>query len=47
MVHRIKWEEDIIKNPDGKEVPNKCVLVWKVRNRVFVKINRNGVTFYN
>lgn len=31
MVHRIKWEEDIIKNPDGKEVPNKCVLVWKVR----------------
>lgn len=29
MQHRIKWEEDIVKDPDGNEVPNKCVLVWE------------------
>ncbi|XP_025832417.1 U4/U6 small nuclear ribonucleoprotein Prp3 isoform X2 [Agrilus planipennis] len=29
MLHRIKWEEDIVKDPDGREVPNKCVLVWE------------------
>lgn len=29
MLHRIKWEEDIVKDPDGNEVPNKCVLVWE------------------
>lgn len=40
MVHRIKWEEDIIKNVDGKEVPNKCVLVWKgtIKQRNFGEI---------
>ncbi|CAH0559492.1 unnamed protein product [Brassicogethes aeneus] len=29
MLNRIKWEEDIVKDPDGIEVPNKCVLVWE------------------
>lgn len=29
MMHRIKWEEDIIKDNDGMDVPNKCVLVWQ------------------
>ncbi|KAJ8971747.1 hypothetical protein NQ314_000563 [Rhamnusium bicolor] len=29
MLNRIKWEEDTVKDPDGKEVPNKCVLVWE------------------
>ncbi|CAB3381821.1 Hypothetical predicted protein [Cloeon dipterum] len=30
MLNRIKWEEDNIKDGDGNEVPNKCVLVWEV-----------------
>ncbi|EAT36165.1 AAEL011745-PA [Aedes aegypti] len=29
MLHRIKWEEDLVKNADGNEVPNSCVLVWE------------------
>ncbi|KRT81839.1 hypothetical protein AMK59_5102 [Oryctes borbonicus] len=29
MLHRVKWEEDTVKDPDGNEVPNKCVLVWE------------------
>lgn len=29
MLNRVKWDEDIVKDPDGKEVPNKCVLVWE------------------
>uniref|UniRef100_A0A1A9WSR4 Uncharacterized protein n=1 Tax=Glossina brevipalpis TaxID=37001 RepID=A0A1A9WSR4_9MUSC len=29
MQHRIKWEEDMVKGPDGQEVPNSCVLVWE------------------
>ncbi|GJQ69096.1 hypothetical protein Trydic_g6260 [Trypoxylus dichotomus] len=29
MLHRVKWEEDMVKDPDGNEVPNKCVLVWE------------------
>ncbi|KAL1505948.1 hypothetical protein ABEB36_005391 [Hypothenemus hampei] len=29
MLNRIKWEEDVVKDPDGNEVPNKCVLVWE------------------
>ncbi|XP_065353073.1 U4/U6 small nuclear ribonucleoprotein Prp3 isoform X1 [Cloeon dipterum] len=29
MLNRIKWEEDNIKDGDGNEVPNKCVLVWE------------------
>ncbi|XP_011298839.1 U4/U6 small nuclear ribonucleoprotein Prp3 isoform X1 [Fopius arisanus] len=29
MSTRIKWEEDIVKDNDGNDVPNKCVLVWR------------------
>ncbi|EZA52724.1 U4/U6 small nuclear ribonucleoprotein Prp3 [Ooceraea biroi] len=29
MMHRIKWEEDIVKDNDGNNVSNKCVLVWE------------------
>lgn len=29
MLHRVKWEEDLVKNADGNEVPNSCVLVWE------------------
>uniref|UniRef100_A0A224XG85 Putative u4/u6 small nuclear ribonucleoprotein n=1 Tax=Panstrongylus lignarius TaxID=156445 RepID=A0A224XG85_9HEMI len=29
MMNRIKWEEDIVKDADGKESPNSCVLVWQ------------------
>ncbi|XP_044735067.1 U4/U6 small nuclear ribonucleoprotein Prp3 isoform X2 [Chrysoperla carnea] len=29
MLNRIKWEEDIVKNADGNDEPNKCVLVWE------------------
>lgn len=29
MLHRIKWEEDLVKNADGNEVPNSCVMVWE------------------
>ncbi|XP_066248608.1 U4/U6 small nuclear ribonucleoprotein Prp3 [Euwallacea similis] len=29
MMNRIKWEEDMVKDPDGNDVPNKCVLVWQ------------------
>ncbi|KAG5864849.1 U4/U6 small nuclear ribonucleoprotein Prp3, partial [Gonioctena quinquepunctata] len=29
MLNRIKWEDDLVKNPDGLEVPNKCDLVWE------------------
>ncbi|CAG9826860.1 unnamed protein product [Diabrotica balteata] len=29
MLNRIKWEEDLVKDPDGKEIPNKCNLVWE------------------
>lgn len=29
MLNRIKWDEDSVKDPDGNEVPNKCVLVWE------------------
>lgn len=30
MLHRIKWEEDIVTDASGNENPNKCVLVWEV-----------------
>uniref|UniRef100_A0A182W7Z7 Uncharacterized protein n=1 Tax=Anopheles minimus TaxID=112268 RepID=A0A182W7Z7_9DIPT len=33
MLHRIKWEEDLVKNADGKEIPNSCVLVWEGMNQ--------------
>lgn len=29
LLHRIKWEEDLVKNADGNEVPNSCVMVWE------------------
>ncbi|KAG4074146.1 hypothetical protein HA402_014351 [Bradysia odoriphaga] len=29
MQTRIKWEEDMVKNADGNEVPNSCTLVWE------------------
>ncbi|XP_053598579.1 U4/U6 small nuclear ribonucleoprotein Prp3 [Microplitis demolitor] len=29
MMQRIKWEEDIVKDTDGNDVPNKCVIVWE------------------
>lgn len=29
MTHRIKWDEDLVKDADGKEVANSCVLVWE------------------
>lgn len=29
MLHRIKWEEDMVKGNDGQDVPNTCVLVWE------------------
>ncbi|XP_058128595.1 U4/U6 small nuclear ribonucleoprotein Prp3 isoform X1 [Anopheles coustani] len=33
MLHRIKWEEDLVKNADGNEIPNACVLVWEGTNQ--------------
>jgi U4/U6 small nuclear ribonucleoprotein PRP3 len=30
MLTRIKWEDEIIKDNEGNEVPNRCVLVWEV-----------------
>ncbi|XP_031616373.1 U4/U6 small nuclear ribonucleoprotein Prp3 [Contarinia nasturtii] len=29
MLNRIKWDEDMVNNADGNEVPNSCVLVWE------------------
>ncbi|XP_068148877.1 U4/U6 small nuclear ribonucleoprotein Prp3 isoform X1 [Drosophila tropicalis] len=29
MLHRIKWEEDMVKGNDGQDVANSCVLVWE------------------
>ncbi|KAM3958629.1 LOW QUALITY PROTEIN: pre-mRNA processing factor 3 [Aphomia sociella] len=29
MLHRIKWEEDMVKDTEGNEVPNSCQLVWE------------------
>lgn len=29
MMHRIRWDEDTVKNADGNEVPNACHLVWE------------------
>ncbi|CAG4958410.1 unnamed protein product [Colias eurytheme] len=29
MLHRIKWEEETVKETDGTEVPNSCQLVWE------------------
>ncbi|KAK9508483.1 hypothetical protein O3M35_006030 [Rhynocoris fuscipes] len=33
MLQRIKWEEDMVKDSDGKESPNSCVLVWQGMNQ--------------
>lgn len=30
MLHRIKWEEDALKNPSEKDKNNQCVLIWEV-----------------
>jgi hypothetical protein len=35
MLNRIKWEEDTVKDSDGNESANKCVLVWEVRCFLF------------
>ncbi|CAH0698383.1 unnamed protein product [Spodoptera exigua] len=37
MLHRIKWEEDMVKDAEGNEVPNSCTLVWEgiVKQRAF------------
>ncbi|KAF4517003.1 hypothetical protein B566_EDAN009676 [Ephemera danica] len=29
MTARIKWEEDVVKDSDGNDMHNKCVLVWE------------------
>ncbi|KAK0163611.1 hypothetical protein PV327_007277 [Microctonus hyperodae] len=29
MMNRIKWEEDIVKDNDGNDVANKCVVIWQ------------------
>uniref|UniRef100_A0A1B6G9V8 U4/U6 small nuclear ribonucleoprotein Prp3 n=1 Tax=Cuerna arida TaxID=1464854 RepID=A0A1B6G9V8_9HEMI len=29
MMHRIKWEEDTLKNPTEKDKNNQCVLIWE------------------
>ncbi|KAL1122459.1 hypothetical protein AAG570_002790 [Ranatra chinensis] len=29
MLTRIKWEEDTVTTGEGKEEPNKCILVWE------------------
>lgn len=29
MMNRIKWDEDMVKNADGNEIPNSCNLVWE------------------
>jgi hypothetical protein len=35
MLNRIKWEEDTVKDSDGNESANKCVMVWEVRCFLF------------
>ncbi|CAG9789893.1 unnamed protein product [Diatraea saccharalis] len=29
MLHRIKWEEDTVKDAEGADIPNSCHLVWE------------------
>ncbi|CAH2224788.1 jg22513, partial [Pararge aegeria aegeria] len=29
MLNRIKWEEEMVKDADGGEIPNACHLVWE------------------
>ncbi|CAK1587991.1 unnamed protein product [Parnassius mnemosyne] len=40
MLHRIKWEEDTVKDAEGAEVPNSCQLVWEgvAKQRAFGEI---------
>ncbi|XP_013135833.1 PREDICTED: U4/U6 small nuclear ribonucleoprotein Prp3 [Papilio polytes] len=40
MLSRIKWEEDVVKDTDGVEVPNSCQLVWEgvTKHRAFGEI---------
>ncbi|XP_054287564.1 U4/U6 small nuclear ribonucleoprotein Prp3 isoform X2 [Macrosteles quadrilineatus] len=37
MLNRIKWEEDLLKNPTEKDKNNQCVLIWEgvVQQRSF------------
>lgn len=44
MLQRIKWDEDMVKNADGVEVPNSCVLVWEgmSQRRHFGEIKLKG-----
>ena len=30
MLHRIKWEEDMVKGKEDEETENKCALIWEV-----------------
>lgn len=34
MLHRIKWEEDMVKTSSGKEEPNKCDLIWEGTSQI-------------
>lgn len=45
MMHRIKWDEDTVKDGDGNDVPNKCVLVWEgtAKQRHFGEIKFKNV----
>lgn len=40
MLHRIKWEEDTVKDAEGCDVPNSCHLVWEgtTKQRAFGEI---------
>ncbi|XP_060809121.1 U4/U6 small nuclear ribonucleoprotein Prp3 [Amyelois transitella] len=40
MLHRIKWEEDTVKDADGNDVANSCQLVWEgaTKQRAFGEI---------
>jgi len=38
MLHRMKWEDDVIKNKDESEPKsnNKCSLVWEVIKNIII-----------
>ncbi|KAL4714838.1 hypothetical protein ACJJTC_002697 [Scirpophaga incertulas] len=40
MLNRIKWEEDMVKDAEGNDVPNSCCLVWEgvTKQRAFGEI---------
>lgn len=41
MTHRVKWDEDLVKNSEDNEIPNKCVIVWKVSS-IILEIHMNN-----